>query len=92
MAPTAGADTPATEWAVPQEFAPATSYELRDQLGDLISRDLLGPWDGEREQFRPRAQGPRERYLVGMLGPKRLHVIGVFQHFHSVPRFSCSRS
>jgi hypothetical protein len=64
------AATAGAGWAVPQEFAPATSHELRDQLGDLISRDLLGPWDGEEERFRPRAQGPRERYLVGMLGPK----------------------
>ncbi len=70
MAQTAGTDAPEAGWTIPQEFTPATSYELRDQLGDLISRDLLGPWDGEREQFRARAQGPRERYLVGMLGPK----------------------
>ncbi len=63
-----GAGAPA--WAVPQEFEPASSYQVRDELGDLISRDLLGPWDGQQEQFRPRAQGPRERYLVGMLGPK----------------------
>jgi hypothetical protein len=53
-----------------QEFAPATSYEVRDELEDLIRRDLLGPWDGEKEQFAPRAMGPRERYLVGMLGPR----------------------
>ncbi|HEX6497679.1 MAG TPA: DISARM system helicase DrmA, partial [Micromonosporaceae bacterium] len=55
---------------VPQTFAPATSYQVRDELEDLVRRDLLGPWDGEREEFPPRAQGPRERYLVGMLGPK----------------------
>src|SRR5699024_6865743 len=27
-------------------------------------------WGGQREEFPPRASGPRERYLVGMLGPK----------------------
>ena len=55
---------------VAQEFEQATSYEVRDELEDLVRRDLLGPWDGEHEQFAPPAQGPRERYLVGMLGPK----------------------
>lgn len=54
----------------PQEFTGASSYEVRDELEELIRADLLGPWDGETEQFRPRAMGPRERYLVGMLGPK----------------------
>ncbi len=53
-----------------QDFAEATSYQVRDELEELISRDLLGPWDGEHEQFAPKAMGPRERYLVGMLGPK----------------------
>ncbi|WP_327654699.1 DISARM system helicase DrmA [Streptomyces sp. NBC_00483] len=56
---------------VSQDFAAATSYEVRDELGAIISRDLLGPWDGPDEEFDPRAAGPRDRYLVGMLGPKR---------------------
>ncbi|KAB1928598.1 helicase [Micromonospora noduli] len=56
---------------VPQSFPEATSYQVRDELEELIGRDLLGPWDGEREEFRPGAMGPRERYLVGMLGPKQ---------------------
>ena len=56
---------------VPQTFTAATSYQVRDELEELIGRDLLGPWDGEDEQFRPGAMGPRERYLVGMLGPKQ---------------------
>jgi hypothetical protein len=55
---------------LPQVFAPATSYQVRDELQDLVVRDLLGPWDGEHEEFAPRALGPRERYLVGMLGPR----------------------
>jgi hypothetical protein len=53
-----------------QEFTSATSYQVRDELAELIRRDLLGPWDGEREQFTAGAMGPRERYVVGMLGPK----------------------
>jgi hypothetical protein len=56
---------------VPQAFPDATSYQVRDELEELIGRDLLGPWDGEHEEFRPGAMGPRERYLVGMLGPKQ---------------------
>ncbi|MFI7207747.1 DISARM system helicase DrmA [Micromonospora aurantiaca (nom. illeg.)] len=56
---------------VPQTFPEASSYQVRDELEDLIGRDLLGPWDGENEEFRPGAMGPRERYLVGMLGPKQ---------------------
>ncbi len=53
-----------------QEFAEASSYQIRDELAGLIERDLLGPWDGEREAFPPRSAGPCERYLVGRLGPR----------------------
>ncbi len=56
---------------VPQDFAPAGSFEVRDALQELVRRDLLGPWGPDDERFGPRAMGPRERYLVGMLGPKR---------------------
>jgi hypothetical protein len=55
---------------VPQQFEPATSHQVRDELVDYIMRDLLGPWGGPSEQLPPRARGPRDRYLVGMLGPK----------------------
>ncbi|MEV6603544.1 DISARM system helicase DrmA [Kutzneria sp. NPDC051319] len=54
----------------PQRFDDVSSFVVRDKLHELIERDLLGPWDGDSEQFGPRAMGPRERYLVGMLGPK----------------------
>ncbi|KRV49085.1 helicase [Wenjunlia vitaminophila] len=39
-------------------------------MGDYIRRDLLGPWDGERETLPQHSTGPRDRYLVGMLGPQ----------------------
>jgi hypothetical protein len=55
---------------LPQQFEEAGSFQVRDKLQKLVEDDLLGPWDGETEQFTPRAMGPRERYLVGMLGPK----------------------
>src|SRR4051812_47579849 len=54
----------------PQPFVEATSYEVRGELQHLIERDLLGPWNGPEERFAPGAGGPRDRYLVGMLGPK----------------------
>ena len=53
-----------------QEFATASSYQVRDELARLIERDLLGPWDGELEVLPPRSAGPGERYLVGRLGPR----------------------
>ncbi|WP_329425040.1 DISARM system helicase DrmA [Streptomyces sp. NBC_01268] len=56
---------------VSQSFSPATSYQVREELGELISRDLLGPWGGSDEEFDYRAAGPRDRYLVGLIGPKR---------------------
>lgn len=62
--------TPTLPLDAAQEFSGAGSHQVRDELGELIERDLLGPWDGETEQFAPNAGGPRERYLVGMLGPK----------------------
>ena len=54
----------------PQEFTDASSYQVRDELVELIERDLLGPWDGELEVLPPRSAGPGERYLVGRLGPR----------------------
>ena len=54
----------------PQGFEDVGSYQVRDELGEYVARDLLGPWEGPTEQFPPRARGPRDRYLVGMLGPK----------------------
>ncbi|WP_432920962.1 hypothetical protein ACQPZZ_21445 [Microbispora sp. CA-135349] len=55
---------------VPQDFPPVTSFEVRGEFQKLVERDLLGPYDGEFEELPPKAIGPRERYLVGMLGPK----------------------
>jgi hypothetical protein len=58
-------------WQLPQPFESATAYEIRDELGDLVARDLLGPWAGEIEDLPPQSSGPRDRYLVGALGPRR---------------------
>lgn len=53
---------------VPQTFQPASSYQVRDELEKFLTRDLLGPW-GDVGEVLPE-HGPRDRYLVGMLGPK----------------------
>ncbi|WP_237318371.1 DISARM system helicase DrmA [Streptomyces sp. JJ36] len=63
-------DVPA--WQVPQEFAEASSYQVRDKLQQVIEDDLLGPWNGSLESFAPRASGPGDRYLVGKLGPREV--------------------
>jgi hypothetical protein len=47
----------------------ATSYEVREELTGILGRDLLGPWSGLEEELPP-GSNPRERYLVGVLGPK----------------------
>src|SRR3712207_3118834 len=45
---------------------PATSAEVRDELIDLLQRDLMGPW-GELDETI--SGTPRGRYLVGVLAP-----------------------
>jgi len=50
--------------------APASRREIRDQLEDMLIKDLLGPAGGEYEEIEEdRHVG--DRYLVGMLAPKR---------------------
>ena len=65
-----GSRTGRTRWTC-LSGQPGHLLEVRDRLAELVCRDLLGPWDGEHEVFAPRAMGPREWYLVGMLGPRR---------------------
>ncbi|HZV49573.1 MAG TPA: DISARM system helicase DrmA [Candidatus Dormibacteraeota bacterium] len=49
-----------------------TSPRVRDALEEILERDLLGPWDGPEEEL-PGDQGPRSRYLVGMVAPIDVH-------------------
>jgi hypothetical protein len=51
---------PATSLALPSPSA------IRDELQDLVVRDLLGPAGGPEEELPP-GDNPRDRYLVGML-------------------------
>ncbi len=47
-----------------------SSPEIRDELADLLRRDLLGPWGGETEIFEAyEERTPRDRYIVGLLAP-----------------------
>lgn len=46
--------------------------ELREMLQDAVARDLLGPAQGPDEEISEGS--PRDRYLVGMLAPRRLRV------------------
>ncbi len=39
----------------PQRSWKPGRHVRRDELGVLIERDLLGPWDGATEQFAPNA-------------------------------------
>ena len=43
-----------------------TSVHVRDELLDLLERDLVGPWDGPTETI---VGTPRGRYLAGALAP-----------------------
>ncbi|MDX2375193.1 DISARM system helicase DrmA [Microbacterium sp. LRZ72] len=43
-----------------------TSTQVRDELANLIARDLVGPWDGPDETI---VGTPRARYLAGALAP-----------------------
>lgn len=68
-----GEPVPVHELDVEQDFEDATPHQVRDELQDLITRDLLGPWDGDLEVLPEKVPGPGDRYLVGRLGPKRAH-------------------
>lgn len=46
--------------------SPTSSEQVREELIDLISRDLIGPWDGPAETI---VGTPRARYLAGALAP-----------------------
>ncbi len=52
-------------------LSPPPPAELRQQLEDAVLRDLLGPAGGTDEEIVDR---PRDRYLVGMLAPRKLRI------------------
>src|SRR5262245_11115467 len=46
-----------------------TPDTIRDELADMILKDLLGPAGGAEEKLDPREDRVYGRYLVGMLAP-----------------------
>jgi hypothetical protein len=53
-----------------------TPNDLRDELTEMVVRDLLGPAGGPEEEPDQREDHIYQRYLVGMLAPKDSEVAG----------------
>jgi hypothetical protein len=51
-------------------LSPPSSHGIRDELTEMVIKDLLGPAGGPAEELDWREDRVRERYLVGMLAPK----------------------
>ena len=51
-----------------------TPMALRAELEDLIRKDLLGPAGGEEEELPRELKSVRDRYLLGMLAPRRIRL------------------
>jgi hypothetical protein len=53
-----------------------TPSDLRDELPDMVVRDLLGPAGGPDEELNQCEDHVYQRYLVGMLAPKASEIAG----------------
>ncbi len=53
-----------------------TPSDIRDELTDMVIRDLLGPAGGPDEELSQYEDHAYSRYLVGMLAPKGSEVAG----------------
>lgn len=51
-------------------LTPPSPSRIRDELTDMVVRDLLGPAAGPHEELSQYEDHAYQRYLVGMLGPK----------------------
>ena len=63
---------PGSESRRPYEFyspPDGSSYTARENLADILRRELLGPQDDEEEVLEI---PPTARYLVGRIAPRRL--------------------
>ncbi|GAC1455551.1 MAG: DISARM system helicase DrmA [Ktedonobacteraceae bacterium] len=49
--------------------------QLRDQLEEMVLRDLLGPAGGAEEELSADVARVRDRYLIGMLAPHMLQTL-----------------
>jgi hypothetical protein len=72
--------TSLTPPAAPPVAAPALvtphPSAIRDELTDMVVRDLLGPAGGNEEELGQLEDHVYQRYLVGMLAPKGSEVAG----------------
>jgi hypothetical protein len=55
-------------------LSPPSPHCIRDELTDMVIRDLLGPAGGPEEELDQRENRVRERYLVGALAPRAVFV------------------
>lgn len=70
-------DEPAGNETMGKVLTLPTPFEIRDELTELVMKDLLGPAGGEEEelsQYEDRALG---RYLVGLLAPIAAEEMGM---------------
>ena len=58
----------------PRVLRPQSQYGMRAELEELVIKDLLGPVGGPEPEEEIIEDRVRERYLVGMLAPRYLHV------------------
>lgn len=66
---------PTTSPSVPVLIA-KTPSDLRDELMEMVIRDLLGPAGGRDEELNQYEDHAYQRYLVGMLAPKGSEIGG----------------
>jgi len=57
-------------------LATKTPSDLRDELTDMVVRDLLGPAGGADEELNQYEDHAYQRYLVGMLAPRGSEIAG----------------
>ena len=69
--------TPTIATPNPPALATKTPSDIRDELTDMVIRDLLGPAGGPDEELSQYEDHAYSRYLVGMLAPKGSEVAGV---------------
>src|ERR1039458_3094574 len=58
----------------PSVLVPPSPSEVREELTQMVVKDLLGPAGGPEEELNKDDARVRERYLVGMLAPKAFTV------------------
>ena len=68
--------SPAATLIAAPALAIATPSVIRDELTDMVVRDLLGPAGGPDEELNQYEDHAYQRYLVGMLAPKDKEVDG----------------